>query len=163
MPNRQKQNEQEAENKMNAQIKELTEQLPIAKDVQKSIANRLESALTKKGSASSRLRMASQSLNALANSTSDDESGYADLFARIFEIGAQIGVDNKAEATQKTKRENWHDADSAEAQAILATKSPRKPRKTESVGTYSKSGKLYKDEQLTEMLREAFANMLAGR
>ena len=163
MPNRQKQNEQEAENKMNAQIKELTEQLPIAKDVQKSIANRLESALTKKGSASSRLRMASQSLNALANSTSDDESGYADLFARIFEIGALIGVDNKAEATQKTKRENWHDADSAEAQAILATKSPRKPRKTESVGTYSKSGKLYKDEQLTEMLREAFANMLAGR
>jgi len=148
---------------MNAQIKELTEQLPIAKDVQKSIANRLESALTKKGSASSRLRMASQSLNALAKSTSDDESGYADLFARIFEIGAQIGVDNKTEATPKTTREQWHDADTPEAQAILASKSPRKPRKTESVGTYSKSGKLYKDEQLTEMLREAFASMLAGR
>jgi len=128
MPNRQKQNEQEAENKMNAQIKELTEQLPIAKDVQKSIANRLESALTKKGSASSRLRMASQSLNALANSTSDDESGYADLFARIFEIGAQIGVDNKKQTEPKTTREQWHDADSAEGQAIIAGKKP-KPRK----------------------------------
>ena len=113
---------------MNAQIKELTEQLPIAKDVQKSIANRLESALTKKGSASSRLRMASQSLNALANSTSDDESGYADLFARIFEIGAQIGVDNKKQTEPKTTREQWHDADSAEGQAIIAGKKP-KPRK----------------------------------
>lgn len=117
---------------MNAKIKELTEQLPVASDVQKSIANRLESALTKTGSASSRLRMASQSLNALANKyeADTDENGYADLFARIFEIGAQIGVDNKKPATEKTKRENWHDADSAEAQAILATKSPKKPRKT---------------------------------
>lgn len=123
------------DHKMNKQIKELTEQLPVASDVQKSIANRLESALTKTGSASSRLRMASQSLNALANKyeADTDENGYADLFARIFEIGAQIGVDNKKPATEKTKRENWHDADSAEAQAILATKSPKKPRKTKSV------------------------------
>lgn len=122
---------------MNAQIKELTEQLPVASDVQKSIANRLESALTKTGSASSRLRMASQSLNALANKyeADSDENGYADLFARIFAIGAEIGVDNKKPATEKSKRENWHDADSAEAQAILATKSPKKPRKTKSVDT----------------------------
>ena len=117
---------------MNAQIKELTEQLPIASDVQKSIANRLESALTKSGSAQSRLRMASQSLNALSKKLSDDEQGYADIFARIFEIGALIGVDNKKPST-KTTRENWHDADSVEAQTILATKSPRKPRKTKSV------------------------------
>lgn len=122
---------------MNAQIKELTEQLPVASDVQKSIANRLESALTKTGSASSRLRMASQSLNALANKyeADTDENGYADLFARIFAIGAEIGVDNKKPATEKTKRENWHDADSVEAQTILATKSPKKPRKTKSVDT----------------------------
>ena len=120
---------------MNAQIKELTEQLPVASDVQKSIANRLESALTKTGSAQSRLRMASQSLNALANKyeADTDENGYADLFARIFAIGAEIGVDNKKPATEKTKRENWHDADSVEAQKILATKSPKKPRKTKSV------------------------------
>ena len=117
---------------MNAQIKELTEQLPINSDVQKSIANRLESALTKNGSASSRLRMASQSMNALSKKLSDDESGYADLFARIFEISALIGVDNKKQTEPKSTRENWHDADSVEAQAILTSKKP-KPRKTKSV------------------------------
>lgn len=141
---------------MNAKIKELTEQLPVASDVQKSIANRLESALTKTGSASSRLRMASQSLNALANKyeADTDENGYADLFARIFEIGAQIGVDNKKPATEKTKRENWHDADSAEAQAILATKSPKKPRKTKRSDAFDFSPEfLAKIEQILEMNR----------
>jgi hypothetical protein len=119
---------------MNAQIKELIEQIPVNSDVAKSIANRLESALTKKGSAQSRLRMASQSLNALASKyeADTDENGYADLFARIFEIGAQIGVDNKIEAAPKSTRENWHDADSAEGQAIIASVKP-KPRKTKSV------------------------------
>jgi hypothetical protein len=119
---------------MNAQIAELIEQIPVNSDVAKSIANRLESALTKKGSASSRLRMASQSLNALASKyeADTDENGYADLFARIFEIGAQIGVDNKTEATPKTTREQWHDADSAEGQAIIASVKP-KPRKSKSV------------------------------
>ena len=123
---------------MNAQIKELTEQLPIASEVQKSIANRLDSALTKNGSAQSRLRMASQSLNALAKKYEDDsdEAGYADLFARIFAIGALIGVDNKKDSAKKTTRENWHDADSAEGQAIIASKTSKpKPRKTKSVDT----------------------------
>ena len=124
---------------MNAQIKELTEQLPVASDVQKSIANRLESALTKSGSASSRLRMASQSMNALASKyeADTDENGYADLFARIFAIASQIGVDNKkdsAKPSTKTTRENWHDADSAEGQSIIASKTSKpKPRKTKSV------------------------------
>jgi hypothetical protein len=131
MPNRQSKTNRKQE-KMNAQIKELTEQLPINSDVQKSIANRLESALTKSGSASSRLRMASQSMNALSKKLSDDESGYADLFARIFEISALIGVDNKKATEPKATRENWHDADSAEAQAILTSKKP-KPRKNKSV------------------------------
>jgi len=131
---------------MNAQIKELVDQLPVASDVQKSIANRLDSALTKNGSAQSRLRMASQSLNALANKyeADTDENGYADLFARIFEIGALIAVDNKKENTQapavKTPREKWHDADTPEAQAILASKSPRKPRKTKSVANDEYTG-----------------------
>ena len=146
---------------MNAQIKELTEQFPIASDVQKSIANRLESALTKNGSAQSRLRMASQSLNALANKyeSDSDEFGYADIIARIFAIGAEIAIDNKKPATEKTTREQWYDADSKEAQAILASKSPRTPRKTESK---SKLG-TFKDEELTAMLRDAFESMLNGR
>lgn len=126
---------------MNALIKELADQLPISSDVQKSIVNRLESALTKTGSAQSRLRMASQSMNALANKyeADTDENGYADLFARIFAISAEIATDNKKPATEKNKRENWHDADSKEGQAILATKSPKKPRKTKSVDTTGNS------------------------
>jgi hypothetical protein len=136
MPKTSAENRSRKDQKMNAQIKELTEQFPIASDVQKSIANRLESALTKNGSAQSRLRMASQSLNALANKyeADTDEYGYADIIARVFAIGAEIAVDNKKPATEKTTRENWHDADSAEAQAILTSKKP-KPRKTKSADT----------------------------
>ena len=140
---------------MNAQIKELTEQLPIAKDIQKSIANRLESALTKTGSAQSRLKMASQSMNALAKSTSDDESGYADLFARIFEIASQIGVDNKKQTEPKATREVWFDADSPQAQAILSNKASKpKPRKTKSVES---------DAVNTQELIEAFLRAVASR
>lgn len=149
---------------MNAQIKELTEQLPISADVQKSIANRLDSALGKTGSASSRLKMASASLRALSEKYEDDsdEAGYADLFARIFEIGAQIGVDNKKEATPKATREQWHDADSKEAQAILATKSPKKPRKTKNVANDEYTGTMPTRAEfgaiwnlLTELRKEA--------
>jgi hypothetical protein len=122
---------------MNAQITELVDQLPINADVAKSIANRLDSALTKTGSAQSRLKMASQSMNALASKydADTDENGYADLFARIFAIASLVGVDNKkdsAKPSTKSTRENWHDADSVEAQAILTSKKP-KPRKTKSV------------------------------
>jgi hypothetical protein len=46
-----------------------------------------------------------------------------------------LRVDNKKPATQKAKREQWHDADTPEAQAILATKSPKKSRKNDSVGS----------------------------
>jgi hypothetical protein len=148
MPNRQSKTNKGKN--MNAQIKELTEQLPIATDVQKSIANRLESALTKSGSAQSRLRMASQSLNALAKKLSDDEQGYADIFARIFEIGALIGVDNKKPTEPKSTREQWHDADSVEAKKILATKSPRKPRKTKSVDTDSATFDIHEVMQMIE-------------
>ena len=120
---------------MNAQITELVDQLPISADVAKSIGNRLDSALTKSGSAQSRLRMASQSMNALASKydADTDENGYADLFARIFAIASLIGVDNKKPATEKTTRENWHDADSAEAKAITSKTSKPKPRKSASV------------------------------
>jgi hypothetical protein len=152
---------------MNAQIKELTEQLPIASEVQKSIANRLDSALTKNGSAQSRLRMASQSLNALAKKYEDDsdEAGYADLFARIFEIGALIGVDNKKPATEKTTRENWHDADSAEGQSIIASKTSKpKPRKNKSVDTANSDAFINLIESLPlDALLEAMAKARASR
>lgn len=131
---------------MKKQIQELAEQLPISAEVRKSIVNRLESALTKTGSASSRLKMASASLNALAEKYTDDEAGYADLIARVFAIGAEIGTDNKKEVTQKTKRENWHDTDSAEGKKILAGEKPSKPRKSN-----SKSEEFFSPELLVKI------------
>jgi len=149
-------NRSRKDQKMNAQIKELADQLPISSDVQKSIVNRLESALTKTGSAQSRLRMASQSMNALASKyeADTDENGYADLFARIFTIASLIGVDNKKDSAKKTTRENWHDADSVEGQTIIASKTSKtKPRKTKSVA----------DAVPTQELIEAFMRAMAGR
>ena len=100
--------------------------------------------------------MASQSMNALSKKLTDDESGYADLFARILEIGALIGVDNKKQTEAKTTRENWHDADSVEAKTILATKSPRKPRKTKAESTLNWSPEfLAKIEEILEMNRQS--------
>jgi hypothetical protein len=130
---------------MNAQITELVDQLPIASDVAKSIGNRLESALIKTGSAQSRLKMASQSMNALASKydADTDENGYADLFARIFAIASLVGVDNKkdsAKPSTKTTRENWHDADSVEAKAITSKTSKPKPRKNKSVANDEYTG-----------------------
>jgi hypothetical protein len=143
---------------MNAQITELVDQLPISADVAKSIANRLDSALTKTGSAQSRLKMASQSMNALASKydADTDENGYADLFARIFAIASLVGVDNKkdsAKPSTKSTRENWHDADSVEAQTIIASKKT-KPRKTKSVEL---------DAVPTQELIEAFMRAVASR
>ena len=145
---------------MNAQITELVDQLPISADVAKSIGNRLDSALTKTGSAQSRLKMASQSMNALASKydADTDENGYADLFARIFAIASLVGVDNQKATTQapavKTPREKWHDADTPEAQAILTSKKP-KPRKTKSVDTDSATFNIH---EVMAMIERAIAS-----
>ena len=95
-------------------------------------------------------------MNALAKSTSDDESGYADLFARIFEIASQIGVDNKKPTEPKATREVWFDADSPQAQAILASKKP-KPRKNKRVADATNL------VEANQILREMLENMLAGK
>lgn len=117
------------------QINEMLEAWNFTSEARKSVANRLESALTKTGSASSRLNMASASLAKLAENLDDEstEQNEAQTMSAFLKFCSLVAVDNKKPATEKTKRENWHDADSAEAQAILATKSPKKPRKTKSV------------------------------
>ena len=146
---------------MNAQITELVDQLPISADVAKSIGNRLDSALTKTGSAQSRLKMASQSMNALASKydADTDENGYADLFARIFAIASLVGVDNKkdsAKPSTKTTREVWYDADTPEAQAILKSAKP-KPRKSKTLNDA---------ESITEarsILEQIMREMIASR
>ena len=126
-----KQNERREQ--MNKQeIADMLSAWNFTSEAKKSVANRLESALTKTGSASSRLNMASASLGKLAESLDDEstEQAEAQTMSQFLKFCSLVAVDNKKPATQKTKRENWHDADSAEAKEILASKSPKKSRKT---------------------------------
>jgi hypothetical protein len=115
-----------------AEIVNMLEAWNFTSEARKSVANRLESALSKTGSASSRLNMASASIAKLAESLDEDttEQAEAHTMSAFLKFCSLVAVDNKKPATQKTKRENWHDADSAEAQEILSAK---KPRKTKSV------------------------------
>jgi hypothetical protein len=103
-------------------------------EAKKSVTNRLESALSKTGSASSRLNMASASLAKLAESLDEDstEQNEAHTMSAFLKFCSLVAIDNKKPATQKTKREQWHDADTPEAQAILSGK---KTRKSDSVGS----------------------------
>jgi len=117
-----------------AEIVNMLEAWNFTSEAKKSVANRLESALSKTGSASSRLNMASASIAKLAESLDEDttEQAEAQTMSAFLKFCSLVAVDNKKPATQKTKRENWHDADSAEAQEILSAK---KPRKADSVGS----------------------------
>jgi len=111
-----------------AEISNMLDAWNFTSEAKKSVANRLESALSKTGSASSRLNMASASLAKLAESLDDEstEQNEAHTMSAFLKFCSLVAVDNKKPATQKTKRENWHDADSAEAQEILSAKKPRK-------------------------------------
>ena len=114
---------------MNKQeINEMLGAWNFTSEAKKSVANRLESALSKTGSASSRLNMASASISKLAESLDDEstEQNEALTMSAFLKFCSLVAVDNKKPATQKTKRENWHDSDSAEAQEILNAKKPRK-------------------------------------
>lgn len=114
---------------MNKQeINEMLGAWNFTSEAKKSVANRLESALSKTGSASSRLNMASASISKLAESLDDEstEQNEALTMSAFLKFCSLVAVDNKKPATQKTKREQWHDADSAEAQEILNAKKPRK-------------------------------------
>ena len=164
MPNRQsKQNERRT--KMNkAEITEMLGAWNFTSEAKKSVANRLESALSKTGSASSRLNMASASLSKLAESLDEDstEQAEAQTMSAFLKFCSLVAVDNKKPATQKTKRENWHDADSAEAQEILATKSPKKTRKSSSVDADKmKSEAKAQIAKLLDLMNEI--DVIAGR
>ena len=117
-----------------AEISNMLEAWNSTSEAKKSVANRLESALTKTGSASSRLNMASASIAKLAETLDEEttEQAEAQTMSAFLKFCSLVAVDNKKPATQKNKREQWHDADTPEAQAILSGK---KPRKSDSVGS----------------------------
>ena len=115
------------------QIAEIVALFPFESDTAKSLVNRLESALGKEGSTSARLKMASSSLLALSDKTSDEQDASMLLALGSFIlICAEIGKDQistpstSTPKAEKKTREKWFDADSPEAQAVLAPK----PRKT---------------------------------
>jgi hypothetical protein len=104
---------------------------PFESDTAKSLVNRLESALTKDGTPSARLRMASSSLLALSDKVDSEsqDSGMLIALGSFLLIGSEIAKEQapKASTTQapkapKATREKWFDADSPEAKAITTPK-----------------------------------------
>lgn len=104
----------------------------VSESTLKSLNNRVNSALEKDGTPAQLLRGASQSVTALIGKVTDEtEKALLAVFAEAFNIGAEIakrGNEPTAKAP-KTPRENWHDADSPEGQAIIAKKTAPKPAK----------------------------------
>ena len=141
------------DHKMNKQeITEIVDMFEMSAEVSKSCVNRLESALTKTGSTSSRLSMASSSLSALRDKSDEDSSDYASLNAlsSILKFASVLGVDNKkqadASAPAKKRKTGWEGLKPADA-------TPAKPRKAKQDLT----------EAITPELLEAIAQVIARR
>jgi hypothetical protein len=120
------------------EIAQIVALFPFESDTAKSLTNRLESALTKDGTPSARLRMASSSLLALSDKVDSEsqDSGMLVALGSFLLIGSEIAKEQapKASTTQapkapKTTREKWFDADSDEAKAITTPK-PRTKKTT---------------------------------
>jgi hypothetical protein len=104
----------------------------LSSDTAKSLVNRLESALTKDGTPSAKLRMASSSLLALSDKCEEDSTDEAVTLAlgSFLAIFAEIAKESapKAPKAEKKTRENWYPTDSAEGQAIIAKTTPKPSR-----------------------------------
>ena len=139
---------------MNKQeITEIVDMFELTSEASKSCVNRLESALTKTGSTSSRLSMASSSLGALRDKYDDDSTDYISLNAlsSILKFASVLGVDNKKPAQAedkpaKKRKTGWENLKPVDA--------PAKPKKSASVEL---------DAVPTQELIEAFMNAMASR
>jgi hypothetical protein len=114
----------------------------LSADVAKSLVNRLESALTKEGTPSAKLRMASSSLLALSDKCDEESNDEAVTLAlgSFLAIFAEIAKDQapKASTTQapkapKATREKWFDADSHQKrkQSPHRSHAPRNQKRTQ--------------------------------
>ena len=119
----------------------------LSEAIAKSLVNRLESALGKTGSTSSRLKMASSSVMALSEKCEPESNDEALVLAigSFLVIFAEIAIENQpAPSTKantsapKTKREKWFDADSPEAIAITTPK-PKKAKITKADEKYQEA------------------------
>lgn len=113
---------------MNKQeINEIVDMFALTAESAKSCANRLESALGKTGSASSRLSMAGSSLLSLADkSSNEDDQATLTAIGAFTKFLALVAVDNKkqasAEAPAKKRKTGWENLKDADA--------PAKPKRT---------------------------------
>jgi hypothetical protein len=138
------------------EITEIVDMFEMSAEATKSCVNRLESALTKTGSTSSRLSMASSSLNALRDKYDDDSTDYASLnaLASILKFASVLGVDNKKPAQAedkpaKKRKTGWENLKPADA-------TPSKPSKAKSVKV-EQDGSIDSDE-LLEMIRSVLTS-----
>jgi hypothetical protein len=111
------------------EITEIVDMFEMSAEASKSCVNRLESALTKTGSTSSRLSMASSSLSALRDKYDDETSDHASLNAlsSILKFASVLGVDNKKPAQAedkpaKKRKTGWENLKPVDA--------PAKPKRT---------------------------------
>jgi hypothetical protein len=117
---------------MNKQeINEIVDMFALTSESAKSCANRLESALGKTGSASSRLSMAGSSLLSLADkSSNEDDQATLTAIGAFTKFLALVAVDNKKQAQadeapakpKKARKTGWENLKPADA--------PAKPKKT---------------------------------
>jgi hypothetical protein len=115
-----------------AEIVEIVDMFELTTEASKSCANRLESALTKTGSTSSRLSMASSSLSALRDKYDEESTDYISLNAlsSILKFASVLGVDNKKPAQAedkpaKKRKTGWENLKPVDA--------PSKPKKSAQV------------------------------
>ena len=115
------------------EIAGIVEMFELTSEASKSCTNRLESALTKTGSTSSRLSMASSSLSALRDKYDEETSDHASLnaLASILKFASVLGVDNKKPAQAedkpaKKRKTGWENLKPADA-------TPSKPKKSAKV------------------------------
>ena len=120
------------------QIAEVVDMFDLSADIAKSLVNRLEYALGKDGSPSTRLRMASSSVMALSEKCESESADEALVLAigSFLAVFAEIAKDQTPAPSTKTTqapkkaRENWYKENSPEGQAIIAKTSKPRTKKT---------------------------------
>lgn len=143
------------------QISEMLAVFPMTESARKSVANRIESALSKNGTPAQLLSSASQSLRKRAEETPDTPDYGAIIgIATALDFAREI-VNAGKEAKKSAKREYWAESQE-EAQALKAkaeaSKTPAKPKRSKA----EESSVTAKDLD-TETLRALLEAMLSPR
>lgn len=144
-----------------AQIAEMLTPYALSAESAKSATNRISSALEKTGTPAQLLSSVTQSMGALAERTDENSSDYGAIRALVSAFAFATAIAKKGSEKPKKKRENWHEADSPEGQAILAgLTAPAKPKKSEKAPEKSAG---ISSSNLEEIVRLMVEKLSAGR